>query len=214
MTGALLFSNLFHILGGMLNQSRARVAQIAIHGGTVGSWCLGFSGFLTHEPGFSKNLRNIAFWFAWWKKTKSWDQLHNSQHQWLNCRGVEERSCCIACLMNWLSYSAARGFGWTGYHSRDDVWNWIMVANMKKFLVQSIELFLELLGLLLSWRKSRYTSDLSLAMDGFSQIGMLYLGMCRLHLICVSCLSEITISPYAGDQGLTFTFVVQLQFLF
>lgn len=89
-----------------------------------------------------------------------------------------------------------------------------MVANMKKFLVQSIELFLELLGLLLSWRKSRYTSDLSLAMDGYSQIGMLYLGMCRLCLMCVSCLSEITMSPYAGDQGLTFTFVVQLQFLF
>lgn len=32
--------------------------------------------------------------------------------------------------------------------------------------------------------------------------------------MCVSCLSEITMSPYAGDQGLTFTFVVQLQFLF
>ncbi len=66
-----------------------------------------------------------------------------------------------------------------------------MVANMKKFLVQSIELFPELLGLLLSWRKSRYTSDLSLAMDGYSQIGMLYLGMCRLCLMCVSCLSEL-----------------------
>jgi hypothetical protein len=37
MIGALLFSNLFHILGGMLNLSRARVTQIAIHGGTVGS---------------------------------------------------------------------------------------------------------------------------------------------------------------------------------
>ncbi len=37
--------------------------------------------------------------------------------------------------------------------------------------------------------------------------------MCRLCLMCVSCLSEIMMSPYAGDQGLTFTFVVQLQFL-
>lgn len=36
MTGALPFSNLFHILG-MLNLSRARVTQMAIHGGTVGS---------------------------------------------------------------------------------------------------------------------------------------------------------------------------------
>jgi hypothetical protein len=37
MTGALPFSNLLHILGGILNLSRARVTQIVIYVGTVGS---------------------------------------------------------------------------------------------------------------------------------------------------------------------------------